>query len=67
MAQAKYFELSDARREAQVVGLGTGEGREAGIGFQLVALDAYVKAAAAFNAATPDAAARVKLLFEIHR
>lgn len=37
-------EFSTARREAQVVGLGTGEGSEWGIGFQLVALDAYVKA-----------------------
>lgn len=49
-ASAKF---SEARLEAQVVGLGTGQGAEWGIGFQLVALDAYVKATATMTQERP--------------
>lgn len=60
-------ELSDTRLEAQVVGLGTGDGREPGIGFQLVALDAYVKAASALRAVRPQCGLRWQVLAGIGR
>lgn len=51
---ARYAgEFSKARLEAQVIGLGTGEGAEWGIGFQLVALDAYMRASAKVNEERP--------------
>lgn len=60
-------DLSDARLEAQVVGLGTGEGSEAGIGFQLAALNAYVKAATTVASERPRCGIRWQMIAGISR